>query len=157
MRVVFLLLFMLTMAFGKEGEIYQDKKSGLIWQNNSEVGVVTKSWMDMSKESAKRCFLAGDQDSCADSSGDTAYGYCKALRLGGFSDWRLPSIMELSSLDHTASNNLIHPLGEFWSDTSAKHKGKPREAAFILSSSKGNDYFIVTRNKNVKNFIRCVR
>ncbi len=164
MKTILVLLLSLMALHAGEDTLYMDGKTGLMWQNNSDVGVVAKAWVDMNEKSAMRCMFRGDPDSCADTSGDTAVSYCQSLQIDGFKDWRLPTIRELNSLGR---NEAVVPIqlklkDSFWSVTSALYKGKPREAAYIIMYSddlnkKGPKGYTLTRDKNNKMFVRCVR
>jgi len=59
-----------------------DNLTGLMWQDND---TIKKPWTD---GGTYRDFFT---------SGDTATNYCKNLNWGGYSDWRIPNINELSS------------------------------------------------------------
>jgi len=59
-----------------------DNLTGLMWQDND---TIKKPWTE---GSIYRDFFT---------SGDTAMNYCKNLNWGGYSDWRIPNINELSS------------------------------------------------------------
>ncbi len=61
---------------GTAGDVWCDPSSGLCWQNGSK------------------------ETSATDHGGSVsgALSYCDSLKLGGYSDWRLPSIQELVSL-----------------------------------------------------------
>ncbi len=91
---------LLNAAFTRSADIVVDSTTGLHWQDNTDVGGVSRDWQG-------------------------AIGYCEALSLGGFSDWRLPNINELSSIvDYTKSNPAldssfqnITPANFYWSST----------------------------------------
>lgn len=157
-----------------DSQTYTDKRTGLVWQNDKAIGVVKKTWMDMTAVSARKCFYGVDQDSCSDTSGDTATTYCENLQLSGFDDWRLPSVEELGSfvqdefsqwklpiVEATKEPNRQIRQGTFWSATSAQYKGKPREAAYsvlyVVVEGERPEINIFTRDKNNELYVRCVR
>ncbi len=161
-----LLFFMLSVIVLQAGDpqTCTDKETGLMWQNDDEIGVVKKSWMDMTNVNAKKCLYGGIQESCSDTSGDTAATYCENLQLDGFDDWRLPSKIELSSFGlhiGQAPKGLVQFIreGEFWSATSAQYKNKPREAAYAIKYWKDKEFpgSTLTRDKHNRLYVRCVR
>ena len=54
-------------------EVVTDNNTGLMWQDNSDVQDLKKNWKE-------------------------AKDYCENLNLGGYSDWRLPTITELEGI-----------------------------------------------------------
>lgn len=172
MQKTFVPMLTLVAILNAAEDVYVDKQSGLMWQNDSDVGTVQKAWLN--RENCMRCCLRGDQDSCGDSGGDTAEGYCQDLNLGGYDDWRLPTAEELILFGHSGFSDWKIPIinvpqepdkiireGSFWSATSAQYKGKPRKAAytvmFAVTDGNAPEISTFTRDKNHEQFVRCVR
>jgi len=145
-----------------ESEMVVDEVNALVWQNSAEVGTLTKSWLS----EANYIFCDGNTNtlSCDDTSGDTALSYCYDLVLGGYSDWRLPTLEELDTLvdygkhapaidgtyfDVNSSNN------SFWSaSTYEAGEYSSRNKAWALSFVDGSDSY---EFKNRMLSVRCVR
>ena len=70
-------------------EIVIDNATNLMWQDNNETKTVLKRWITQTN------YNAGNYN---DTSGDTATTYCENLTLGGYSDWRVPTIKELETI-----------------------------------------------------------
>ena len=68
-----ILLIMIGLSWLHSAEIFTDKATGLVWQDNSDAKNVQKDWSG-------------------------AKGYCQNLTLEEKSDWRLPTIKELQSI-----------------------------------------------------------
>jgi len=166
--ILFIALGVVALYAG-ESPTYTDKITGLMWQNSE---AVSKPWLDMNSISARKCLLAGDGEACVDGSGDTAATYCENLHLEGFDDWRLPSVIELSSLGRDGFSDwkiptVEHPAepgvrgGAFWTATSARYRGEPREAAYtvmyVIEGDQKPDTGILTQDKNSELSVRCVR
>ncbi len=123
-------------------EVVIDKATNLMWQDNKNVKILNLKW----KEAVK---------------------YCNNLTLGGYSDWRLPTIKELYSLivkknrkeyyliDKAFKN--LNELGFYWSSTTyAKKHNKAWEIDFF--DAEWNNYgYKSTNYKSNYNGIRCVR
>jgi hypothetical protein len=89
-----------------------------------------------------------------------AQAYCTGLRLGGFSDWRVPAVMELRTLlNFTGGSPTIDPIAFpgappawFWtSSPSAGSSGK----AWYVNFSDGSSYYYLVSDNNY--YVRCVR
>jgi len=118
--------------FSRDGDIVTDSISKLQWQDNA-IGEKME-WQE-------------------------AIDYCEnTLKLGGYSDWRLPNINELKSIvdrgrynpaivngfENTSSNY-------YWSSTSSKSYSN---YAWIVLFSGGRVY---SNNKSNNYYVRCVR
>jgi hypothetical protein len=137
----------------KEGYIRDDANnivhqisSGLMWQDDL---IVQKHWLTAANYNAANYYYT---------SGDTATTYCSNLSLGGFSDWRLPSLEELKGIVRkSVSNPSISAVFQYtassvyWSSTTYVGNAS---AAWVISFSQG------TQGNGTKNSIfavRCVR
>ena len=119
--------------FIKNGDIVTDTVTNLQWQDNADAKNITKSWLG-------------------------AINYCENLTLGGYNDWRLPNINELISIvDRSKSSPTIVggftnvESSNYWSSTT---DDVHRFFAWDVGFSYGH---VDVNNKNVSNYVRCVR
>lgn len=111
-----------------------DEKTGLIWQDNSEVGE-----KDLSHEEALH--------------------YCQDLKVDGFSDWRLPTLKEAYTIVDLTVNRPalkkgfdIHDDGRYW--TSTRFAKDPQKEAWYISMSYGE---AEAYKRSRIYHVRCVR
>ncbi len=145
-----------TRSFTRADDIVTSTSMRLMWQDNADVIVVKKPWLTELNYQAYRH---------EDTSGDTAATYCTQLRLGGYSNWRVPSVEELMGIsDKSKVNNGVDKLENsidaqflytngdiYWSSTSLKSESsKAWTVKFDYGSNRWN-------NKSDAYFVRCVR
>ena len=113
-------------------EVVVDFNKHLMWQDNGATETTKKSWKN-------------------------AQGYCKKLTMAGFSDWRLPTRLELLSItDKRKYNPTIKKAFKnvssryYWSRSSYVISG----LAWIVDFKYGNDDYY---NKSFEYLVRCVR
>ena len=83
-------------------EVITDNITGLMWQDNVEAKTIIKPYVTK---------VNYDDGRDNDYSGDTAINYCKNLKLGNFTDWRLPTVKELINIgDSGRSKPSINPI-----------------------------------------------
>ena len=126
----------LSRSYTRENGIVIDQTTGLQWQDdysNNGGSVKKATWED-------------------------AKTYCENLTLGGYSDWRLPSIEELKSIvDYGKSDPAIDPIFEnvvfylYWSSTTLASFSS--NAWFVHFADGHNDW----DNKSYSYYVRCVR
>jgi hypothetical protein len=130
--------------------IVTDHITGLQWQDDANVSVVQKPWVTTAN------YNLGDYNNTL---GDTAATYCRNLTLGGFRDWRLPTIDELMYIaDRSKANPAIDGIyfkyvvsGYYWSSSTVV--GFANNAWDVLFYN-GNDNWHL---KSYSNYVRCVR
>lgn len=103
--------------------------------------------------------LSWQQEYVTEKTWQQALSYCEALSYGGYSDWRLPDVVELRSLvnyskGHPASDFPNMPSEAFWSSSSiavgARYAWRP---CFFPSY----DGYIGPGDKAYQEAVRCVR
>jgi hypothetical protein len=131
-----LLGFLSTLNAGviSQNGIAKDSATGLMWQDDNDVQTIKKDY-------------------------NGAKAYCENLTLGGFSDWRLPNIYELTTLlDNTKSSqprvldgiaNIVSVY--YWSSTT--YASDSRLAWGVVFYDGYDDWLDKTLSYNV----RCVR
>jgi len=116
-------------------DIVLDTSTNLMWQDDNDAKTLQKNWED-------------------------AITYCEAKTLGGYSDWRLPNINELSLLaDRSLSSSPVlsssfdNVIDDFyWSSTT--YVSVPTQAWNVLFSV---GYTYRTDKTTANRFVRCVR
>lgn len=116
-------------------KIVTDTKNNLQWQDNEAVKLTNKKWAD-------------------------AIHYCKELKLGGYNNWRLPSIGELQIImDYNSDNATLNNAfvnyfdSSYWSSTAYVNR---IDHAWTINTMNG----IITSSYNKppnKMYTRCVR
>jgi hypothetical protein len=144
-------------------EIVTDHITGLMWADDASVSSVTKQWL--TDENYATCSNNTSDPACYDTSSDpadpdddTATEYCEALTLGGFSDWRLPTIDELVYItDKGRVNPSIDPIfnntssSNYWTATTYANSTQNAWVVYFNSGDDGN------YNKSYSFRVRCVR
>ena len=111
-----------------------DPRKGRMWQDNIDAKNLILDWVKARK-------------------------YCKKLKLGGFSDWYLPSMGELESIVDFRKDNpairegFVHTSNEgyYWSSSSSVSKPT---AAWIINFDKGSSNY---KDKERPGHVRCIR
>ena len=121
-----------TVLFGASSKL--DDKTGLIWQDNKDVGKIEKSQKDALK-------------------------YCADLKVDGYSDWRVPTVKEYYTIvdlyrNRPALKNGFSQREGEWFWTSTNFAGDPKNYAWRISFSYGE---VEAYRKDREHHIRCVR
>ena len=133
----------------RSNDIVTNTTTNKMWQDDSNVSSVKKQWLTDINYEGHRHY---------DTSGDTASTYCSELRLGGYDDWRVPTIEELMTLsDKSKSNNSIDDIfencsdGIYWSQTELYNESSK---VWGVKFDLGVDRWV---DKSKENYIRCIR
>ncbi len=140
-----------------ENEIVTDHITGLEWQDDVETGTVTMQWL--TDQNYDICGNDNNDPACYDTSGNTATEYCDVLTLGGFEDWRLPTIDELMyianrskrgpAIDTSYFENVVSI--RYWSSTTVVAYSN---SAWYLNFNEGSGSWL---DKSNSFYVRCVR
>ena len=144
-------------------DIVTDHLTMLMWQDDEDVETNVARWI--TEDNYNLCKADENASACFDTSGElTAVTYCAALRLGGYQDWRVPTIKELRSIVvYTPSIPAIDPsfkhmaeniswtARHYWSSTPVANHNL---AAWPVSFQSG---YVRFRTKNMPHHVRCVR
>ena len=115
-------------------EIVSDNITKLQWQDNSDASSITKTWAD-------------------------ANTYCENLSLGGFTDWKLPSISELQTIVddgkyYPSVNSIFKNIssGYYWSSTANAYYSDYAWVVYFHNGGYTSYYY-----KYYSGYVRCVR
>jgi hypothetical protein len=129
--VIFLFFGSLYAEFRKSAGIVTDTTYKVMWQDNFEI-------------------IQDDNP--------LAQTYCDSLVLNGYTDWQLPTIMQLQTLIDTANEKVVlekafeyFEKGKYWSSTDF---AQDLNKYWYLNISNGEINF---EDASESNFIRCVR
>ena len=118
--------------FTVDGDTVHDARTGLIWSRATLSGG-RFNWRDAQKAAA-------------------------ACTLGGFSDWRLPTVQELASIvDYERTAPAIDPVFECedsWYWTGTPYAGSPSGCAWIVNFGRGYSFWSY---QDLEGFVRAVR
>jgi len=150
--------------YTRAGDIVTDHVTGLMWQDDAAAASTPKPWL--TADNYDTCKNDTSSEACCDTNGDTAATYCSELTLGGYTDWRLPTVEELEGIvDYGKASPAINTtfintnlpysmevnLPRYWSATT---DGSYRGGAWIVDFFIGN---VTNRDKDSNYYVRCVR
>jgi len=123
----------ITPSYSRSGDIVTDNVTKLQWQDNEDAKTVYKNWED-------------------------AKSYCSSLSLGGYNDWRLPTIKELKNIvDYGKNSPMIDSIfvnvtsNAYWSATTYVSDSS---CAWAVDFNVGDDG---CSSETGEGYIRCVR
>jgi surface protein len=131
-------------------ETVTDHLTGLMWQDDPAVASVKKQWVTQANYDAQ------DYNNTV---GDTATTYCNELVMGGFEDWRLPTVVELQGIlndgryEPSIDEVFINTYNNFYWSSSTSHQSGHNNA-WVVNFGYGytfDDY------KYYSTYVRCVR
>ena len=131
-KILILSLTVCSLLFGATSKL--DDKTGLIWQDNEDVG---------KKEMPQK----------------DAVKYCADLKVDGYTDWRLPTVKEYYTIvdlltNRPALKNVFDQREGEWFWTITNFAGEPEKQAWRISLSYGE---VEAYRKDRGHFVRCVR
>ncbi len=140
-------------SYTRVNDIVADNVTGLQWQDDEAAKTVTKPWVTPANYDARNY---------DDTLGDTATTYCSNLVLEGYSDWRLPTRVELRSIgcydptiDTATFQNIT--LNAYWSSTSFL-QNENNQAWYVGMKNGFQGYSrSLGINKSTNRHVRCVR
>ncbi len=132
MRVI--LLIMIGLSYIGASEVFEESRTGLVWQDNNDAKNNKMKWQD-------------------------AVEYCQSLELNGRSDWYLPTIKELQSIVDISRYNPaikkgfknVNTSDYYWSSSVYVSYTK---YAWIVYFEDGYAYNF---HKTNEYYVRCVR
>jgi hypothetical protein len=130
-------------------ETVTDHLTGLMWQDDPAVASVKKQWVTQANYDAQ------DYNNTV---GDTANTYCNELVMGGFEDWRLPTVVELQGIvndervDPSIDEVFVNSSNSYYWSSTATHSTHAN--AWVVYFGYG---YTTNNNKNYSYAVRCVR
>lgn len=142
-------------------EVVTDNLTGLMWQDDEASKLSTKPWLTSTNYNT--CSNDTSSSACYDTSGDTATTYCSNLTLGGYTDWRLPTVSELDRIVNYGKDNLfidttyfnVSSDGYYWSSTI--FKGDKKYAWYVNFFNSTLQPSVDYQTKDINFHVRCVR
>jgi hypothetical protein len=135
------------------GETVVDNKTGLIWQDNYDKSSLEKSWL--TDDNYYTCLNDSTSVKCLDMNGDTAFTYCQELILGGYTNWRMPTQDELSTI---VNKDNYPTIDETFKNTQASFYWSSTPDTTIVNYALGVFFNVGNRgsyNKSDAGNIRC--
>jgi hypothetical protein len=121
----------------KTNKVYVDSDTNLMWQDQAYTAAedgAFKRGHSISKAGKHR----------------HAMNYCRALNYAGYTDWRLPTVDELSGVHNPQHNPFAYHRGsDFWSATPTTE-----DRYYVVFTADAMQY---ARKPSESNYIRCVR
>ena len=116
-------------------------------------------WQDIANEEKPWITQENYDDAkYGNTSGDTAISYCENSTLGGYDDWRMPTLFELNFLVHAEKSNLIiDPIFQNTQSNSYCFKQTTMESSNLVYMVDFNDGSKLSYLKTASCYPRCVR
>ncbi len=126
----------------------QDQSMGVYWANTKSLEIIANCF-NMSEGFENTHKIIEEYGT------DNAAGICDTLTLGGFTDWYLPSIKELSLMFKELILIGGFTMSSYWSSTEAKHRKGWATTAWGVHFGNGGKEFVAEKKKRFR--VRPIR